>query len=209
MPSTSSCACSRARPERDGGGRRGPVHLFLARGADLEHPRLRERLPGRARVAPGGELPLHPGHPRRRLRPRGPQPAAQGQDPARGQGRGGQGGPLRGPGRVRGGGPRGPGDRGRPRSPGRGPLPDERAEPALRRGAAAAADPLRGGGGRGLLRAQGGEGHPRLPAARGEPRGRRGLAPGAERARRAASARAPRRRSNAWPPSAASRPSPP
>ena len=78
-------------PKRDRGGRRGPVHLFLARGADLEHPRLREGLPGRAGAAPGGQLPVHPGHPRRRLRPRRPQPAAQGQDPARGQGRRGQG----------------------------------------------------------------------------------------------------------------------
>ena len=85
--------------------------------------------------------------------------------------------------RVRRGGARGPGDRGGPREPGRGALPDERAEPALRRGAAAAAHPLRGRGRRGLLRAQGGPGHPRLSAAGVEPRRRGGLPPGAERAR--------------------------
>ncbi len=52
--------------EPDGGGGRGPVDLLLARGGHPEHPRLRARLPGRARPAPGGELPLDPGHPRRR-----------------------------------------------------------------------------------------------------------------------------------------------
>ena len=49
--------------------------IYSWRGADIQqHPGLRARLPRRARAAPGGELPLHPGHPGRRLRPRRPQP---------------------------------------------------------------------------------------------------------------------------------------
>ena len=58
------------------GGRRGPVDLLLARRRHPEHPRLRARLPGRAGPAPGGELPLEPGHPRRRLRASWPTTSA-------------------------------------------------------------------------------------------------------------------------------------
>ena len=58
--------------QRDGGRRRGPVDLLLARRRHPQHPRLREGLPGRARAAPGGELPLHPGHPGPRGRPWSP-----------------------------------------------------------------------------------------------------------------------------------------
>ena len=48
--------------------RRRPVDLFLARGGDREHPPLREGLPRREDRAAGEQLPLHPPHPRRRVR---------------------------------------------------------------------------------------------------------------------------------------------
>ena len=75
----------------DRGRRRGPVDLLLAGRRHPEHPGLRARLPGGAGVPPGAELPIEPGHPGCRGRAGGEQPAAQGQDPARGQGGGGAG----------------------------------------------------------------------------------------------------------------------
>ncbi len=90
--------------QRDRGRRRGPVHLLLARRRHQQHPRLREGLPGRARAAPGGELPLHAEHPRPRGRAGGPQREAQGQDPAGGEAERGAGAPAPGRRRVPGGG---------------------------------------------------------------------------------------------------------
>ena len=58
----------RRAPQRDGRGRRRPGDLHLARRRHPQHPRLRARLPGRARRAPRAELPLVAAHPRRRER---------------------------------------------------------------------------------------------------------------------------------------------
>ena len=161
--------------------------IYSWRGADIQqHPRLRGRLPRRARAAAGGELPLH-------ARPSSTPPRAlvahnrraQGQDPARGEG----GGRARAaaPGRATSS-RRRPGwwsGSRRPRGQGRAAVlfrinaQSRLFEEALLR----AGHPLHGGGRRGLLRAQGGEGRPRLPAPRPEPARRRGAAPRDQRAR--------------------------
>ena len=70
----------RGQPDRR--RRRGPVDLLLARRRHPEHPRLRARLPGRARLPPGGELPLAAERARRGCGARLAQPAPQGQDAA-------------------------------------------------------------------------------------------------------------------------------
>jgi len=148
-----------------------------------EHPRLRGRLPRRARATAGGELPLATGHPRRRFRARRPQREAQGQDVARGEDGRGPRASASGGGRVPGGGVgRLPHLRPAGRGPGGGALPHELPEPAVRGGPHAGGRALRGVGGRRLLRAPGGEGRPRLPAAHREPPRSHGPAPGGERA---------------------------
>ena len=58
----------RRAPQRDGRRRRRSGDLHLARRRHPQHPRLRARLPGRARRAPRAELPLDAAHPRRRQR---------------------------------------------------------------------------------------------------------------------------------------------
>ena len=182
-PVPARAPAGRARGQPDRGRRRGPVDLLLARGGHLEHPGLRARLPGGARLPPGAELPLQPAHPGRGRGARRAQRAAQGQDARGGEGRGRAGAAARGRGRVRGGrlGHRPHGGAAREGARG-GAVPDERAEPADRRGPAAAPAPVPGGGRRRLLRAARGEGRARLPAARGEPAGRRRLPPHRQRA---------------------------
>ena len=49
--------------------RRRPVDLWLARRRGRQHPALREGLSRRPDHPAGAQLPLHPPHPRRRLRP--------------------------------------------------------------------------------------------------------------------------------------------
>ena len=60
--------------------RRRPVHLWLARSAHRQHPRLRSALPGDAGDPAGAELPLHCQHPRRRQWAHHPQPRPPRQD---------------------------------------------------------------------------------------------------------------------------------
>ena len=190
-------AGGRAR-QPDRGGRRGPVDLLLARRRHPQHPRLRARLPGRARAAAGGELPLHPGHPGRGLRPGRAQPRAQGQDPARGQGRAARRCACTSAGdefqeaafvveKIAAG--RGGGRRAAVLF--RTNAQSRLFEEALLR----ARHPLPGGGRRRVLRAQGGEGRARLPAPGPEPARPPGAAPRAQRARARASASARWRRS--------------
>ena len=175
---------ARTARQPDRGRRRGPVDLLLARRRHPEHPRLRARLPRRARLPPGGELPLPPerarrgGGPRRRTtcRRKGKTLRAVrgGGEPVRAARRpldeyAEAGWVVERTARLRGAGSGG------------GPDADERAEPAVRRGPAAGADPLPGRGRRRLLRAQGGEGRPRLPAPAREPARLRRAAPGRQR----------------------------
>ncbi|MCY1521261.1 hypothetical protein D9M68_560670 [compost metagenome] len=76
------------RPEPDGGGRRRPVHLWLARRADREHPAVLQRFPRHRGDPPGAELPLHREHPQGRQRPDRQQSGAPGQGTLdRGRGR--------------------------------------------------------------------------------------------------------------------------
>ncbi len=162
--------------------RRGPVDLLLARRRHPEHPRLRARLPGRAGVPAGGELPLAAERARRGRGPRLAQRPAQGQDAAGRARRRRRGAAARGARRVLRGRLGGRAHGGPARAgPGGGPDAHERPEPALRGGPAAGADPLPGRGRRRLLRAQGGQGPARLPAAAREPARLRRAAPGGER----------------------------
>ena len=57
-------ACARS-PEPDGGGRRRPEHLRVARRRHPQHPRLRAELSGCQSGQVGAELPVDPGHPGR------------------------------------------------------------------------------------------------------------------------------------------------
>ena len=73
-------AALRGAPQPGGGRRRRPVDLRLPRRRHQEHPRLRGRLPRRARGQARAELPLDADDPRRRQRGDRQQPRAQGQD---------------------------------------------------------------------------------------------------------------------------------
>src|SRR5207237_716719 len=86
--------------------RRRPEHLFMARRRSLQYPAVRKGFSRREDHPPRAELPLHPEHPRRRLRPdRAEQrPARQGTVDRAGRGRQGPG--DRRLGRARGGAPR-------------------------------------------------------------------------------------------------------
>ena len=150
-------APGRAARQRHRRRRRGPVDLLLARRRHPEHPGLRARLPGRARAAPGGELPLHPGHPRLRLRLVAHNEKRKGKT-LRAVKTAGEAVRLHQAGdeyqeaqwvvgRISGLREQGP--RGRA-------LPHERPEPLARRGAHAPRPSLHRGGRRRLLRAQGG-----------------------------------------------------
>ncbi|MNN08302.1 hypothetical protein D3C81_1211540 [compost metagenome] len=67
------------RRQPDGGWRRRPVHLWLARRQDREHPPVQRRLPRRRDDPSGAELPLHGRHPQGRQRPDRQQQRSPGQ----------------------------------------------------------------------------------------------------------------------------------
>ena len=69
------------QPERLLRRRRRPVDLRLARRRGGQHPALRARLPRRQGGPAGAQLPLHPPHPGRRLRPDRRQQGPPRQDP--------------------------------------------------------------------------------------------------------------------------------
>ena len=76
-PVPAAAAARRRAAQRLRGRRRRPVDLQLPRRGHLEHPRLRARLPGRARRQARAELPLDADDPVRRERGRLAQPGAQ------------------------------------------------------------------------------------------------------------------------------------
>ena len=157
-------------PQRGGGRRRRPVDLPLPRRRRAQHPRLPQGLSGRARGPPGAELPLEPGHPRRRLQRHPQQPGARREeavDRARRRREGVRDAGLQ---RGRGGGvrrrrDRAPAQDGEARLLGlRGPLSHQRAVPLLRGRARAPPHPLPARRRRPLLGAPRGQGRRRLPA---------------------------------------------
>ena len=195
----------RARGQPDGGRRRGPVDLLLARGGHLEHPRLRSATSPGARVfrleqnyrssqrildaagalvarnerRKGKTLVAVKGAGERvRLHEAGDEfeEAAWVTEPHRGAARQGARG---------------------------GAVPDERAEPADRGGPAAAAAPLPGGGRRGLLRAARGAATCSPTCGSSRTRGTASPSGASSTCRRAGSARRRSTRSTAWRASAA------
>ena len=161
--------------QRDGGRRRRPVHLWMARGPGREHEGVPAGLPRDAGDAARAQLPLHPGGPRRRQPGHRAEQGKDREDAAHHPGRGGDDHPPRRRRRT------GRGGVGRARAAGAperlglrvdgGPLPHQFAEPRLR-----GAVPPRGGAVPAhrrdlLLRPARGEGPPGLPPPGGEPEG--------------------------------------
>ena len=186
-PVPPAAAAGRRAAQRVRGRRRRPVDLRLPRRGHQQHPRLRARLPGRARREAGAELPLHADDPvgrqRGGLQQRGPQAQGAVERPRHrrpGAGRGARGRARRGP--LRRLGDRAAGGRGHLAGRGRGLLPDERAEPRAGGHAGAGQRRLPGDRGDQVLRARRDQGRARLPDVAHQPRRLRLLRPRREHA---------------------------
>ena len=179
-PVPAAAAARRRAAQRLRRRRRRPVDLQLPRRGHLEHPRLRARLPGRARREARAELPLDADDPVRRERSRLAQPGAQAQGAVERHRRRRARAGRRARRRARRGAPRRGGDRaaergGRDLPPGhRGLLPDERAEPRARGHAGAVRRLLPGDRRHQVLRARRDQGRARISVAAHEP-GRHGV----------------------------------